>query len=52
MATVLFEEQVEVPLGIQTLEDFRRWALSNEVPEREERQRHRRGHWVYRRQTR
>lgn len=34
MATVLFEEQVEVPLSIQTLEDFRRWALSDDFPER------------------
>lgn len=34
MATVLFEERVEVPLGIRSLADFRRWALSDEFPEK------------------
>ena len=33
-ATVMFEEQVEVPLNLQSLEDFRRWALSSAFPER------------------
>ncbi len=32
-ATVLFEEQIEVPLGIQSLADFRRWAVSDQFPE-------------------
>src|SRR3954452_17347403 len=31
---VVFEEQLEVPLGIASLEDFRRWAVSDEFPER------------------
>jgi Uma2 family endonuclease len=34
MATVLFEERVEIPLGIKDLADFRRWALSDEFPQR------------------
>jgi Uma2 family endonuclease len=34
MATVLCEEQVEIPPGIESLADFRRWALSDEFPER------------------
>jgi Uma2 family endonuclease len=34
MATVLFEEQVEIPLGIKNLADFRSWALSEEFPQR------------------
>ena len=35
MATsVLFEEQVEIPLNLRSLEDFRRWALSASFPER------------------
>lgn len=33
-ASVIFEEQVEVPLGIRSLDDFRRWALSEDFPER------------------
>jgi len=34
MATsVIFEEQVEVPLGLRSLEDFRRWTKSDEFPE-------------------
>lgn len=34
MATsVIFEEQVEVPLNLQSLGDFRRWAHSSEFPE-------------------
>ncbi len=33
MATVLFEEQVEIPLGIKNLADFRQWALSEEFPQ-------------------
>lgn len=31
--TVLFEEQIEVPLGIRSLADFRRWAVSDKFPE-------------------
>ena len=34
MATVLFEEQVEIPLGIKSLAEFRQWALSEEFPQR------------------
>lgn len=34
MATVLFEEQVEIPLGIKNLADFRDWALSDKFPQR------------------
>jgi Uma2 family endonuclease len=33
MATVVFEEQLEVP-SIRDLADFRAWALSNEFPQR------------------
>jgi Uma2 family endonuclease len=32
-STVLFEEQVEIPLGIGSLADFRRWAVSDQFPE-------------------
>ncbi len=32
-ATVLFEEQIEIPLGIGSLVDFRRWAVSDHFPE-------------------
>ena len=35
MATsVIIEEQVEIPLDIRSLDDFRRWALSDGFPER------------------
>jgi Uma2 family endonuclease len=34
MASVVFEEQVGIPLGLRTLADFRRWALSDAFPER------------------
>ena len=35
MATaVIFEEQVEIPMDLESLADFRRWALSDEFPER------------------
>jgi Uma2 family endonuclease len=34
MASVLIEEQVEIPLGIACLADFRQWALSDDFPER------------------
>jgi Uma2 family endonuclease len=34
MATVLFEEEVEVPLGIRSLADFRSWALSESFPDK------------------
>lgn len=34
MASVLFDEQVEIPLGIKDLADFRRWAHSKEFPQR------------------
>jgi Uma2 family endonuclease len=30
--SVVFEEQVEVPLTVRSLADFRRWALSDEFP--------------------
>ena len=30
---VVFEEQVEVPLAVRSLDDFRRWALSDEFPQ-------------------
>jgi hypothetical protein len=29
---VVFEEQVEVPLALRSLADFRRWALSDKFP--------------------
>jgi len=32
--TVVFEEQVEIPLNLGSLADFRRWATSDEFPER------------------
>jgi hypothetical protein len=32
--TVLFEEQVEIPLNLRSLAAFRRWATSDEFPER------------------
>lgn len=31
--SILFEEQIEVPLTLRSLADFRRWALSDEFPE-------------------
>ncbi len=31
--SVVFEELVEVPLGVRSLDDFRRWALSDDFPE-------------------
>lgn len=35
MATsVIFEEQVEIPMDMRSLDDFRRWALSEAFPER------------------
>lgn len=34
MASVIFEEQLEIPLGIRSLEDFRRWTRSVDFPER------------------
>lgn len=34
MATVVFEGRVEIPLGIKDLSDFRKWALSDEFPQR------------------
>jgi len=34
MSTILFEEQIEVPLGIASLEEFRQWARSDAFPER------------------
>lgn len=33
MASVIFEERVEVPLGLTGLTDFRRWAVSPDFPE-------------------
>ncbi len=32
--TVVLEDQVEIPLSLQSLADFRRWALSDEFPQR------------------
>lgn len=32
--TVIFGEQVEIPLDLRSLEDFRRWATSDDFPER------------------
>ena len=34
MATVIFEEQVEIPADVRGLADFRCWALSDQFPER------------------
>ena len=35
MATsILFEEQIEIPMNIRSLDDFRQWARSDEFPER------------------
>jgi Uma2 family endonuclease len=35
MATsVMFEEQVEIPMNLSSLADFRRWAVSDDFPER------------------
>jgi Uma2 family endonuclease len=34
MATVIFEEQLEIPADVRSLADFRRWALSDEFPEK------------------
>ena len=33
-STVVFEEQVEIPLDLRSLAEFRRWALSEDFPER------------------
>jgi Uma2 family endonuclease len=33
-ATVVFEGQVEIPMALRSLADFRRWATSDEFPER------------------
>jgi Uma2 family endonuclease len=33
MATIVFEEGLEIPDGIRTLADFRRWAYSDDFPE-------------------
>ena len=30
--TVLFEEQIEIPLDIPSLADFRRWAVLDQFP--------------------
>jgi len=32
--SVIYQEQVEIPLTIRSLADFRRWALSEDFPER------------------
>ena len=34
VVTVVFEEQLEIPLNLQSLADFRRWAKSDDFPER------------------
>jgi Uma2 family endonuclease len=31
--SIVFEEQIEVPLTVRSLADFRRWAISDEFPE-------------------
>ena len=33
MASVIFEEQLELPLDIRSYADFRKWAVSDEFPE-------------------
>jgi Uma2 family endonuclease len=30
---IILEEQLEIPLGLKSLEDFRRWAVSDDFPE-------------------
>lgn len=30
---IVFEEELEIPLGLKSLEDFRRWAVSEDFPE-------------------
>ncbi len=32
--TVVFEDQIEIPLDLQSLADFRQWALSDDFPNR------------------
>ena len=32
--TLIIEEQVEIPMDLRSLADFRRWATSDEFPER------------------
>lgn len=32
--SIIFEEQIEVPLTIRSLADFRRWAVSDEFPQK------------------
>ena len=34
MASVIFEDQLEIPMDIHSLDDFRQWALAKELPER------------------
>lgn len=34
MSTILFEEKLEVPAGIQSLEEFRQWTRCDSFPER------------------
>jgi Uma2 family endonuclease len=34
MATIVFEEGLEIPDGLRTLADFRRWTYSDDFPER------------------
>jgi len=34
VVTVVFEEQLEIPLNLHSLADFRRWATSDDFPER------------------
>jgi len=29
---VIFEERVEIPMGVRSLAEFRRWALSDDFP--------------------
>ena len=32
--SVIFEDQLEIPLSLTNLSDFRRWALSDDFPDR------------------
>ncbi len=34
VATIKIEEQLEIPLGVQSLADFREWAASDDFPQR------------------
>jgi Uma2 family endonuclease len=34
MATIVFEEQIEIPMNLHSLVEFRRWAMSDGFPDR------------------